>query len=138
MSEHEPRRPSLEVAENVLELNNWRRLKVDPMLDKHQAILIDGHEGQPSILAHMDRTNNKLDYNNERLKDLVWLGKAIAAMIPLAVALIGLVEGCGPVWRQKLGLPITISVPAPSKSSVQLPQKPQEAVQPMPEVPHQQ
>ena len=89
--------------------------RIEPLVDDHETVLYRGVEGSPSIVSHISATNAKLDYNNERLKDLVWLGKAIFALILAIGPLLVTIEGCAPVWRQKMGVPSSSSVPIAPK-----------------------
>ena len=123
MAEHEAlERSHADVVKNVSELNTWRKVKADPMLDRHQAVLIDGTDGSPALVAHIASTNTKLDYNNERLKDLVWLGRAMFYLMLSIGPILALIEGCAPVWRQKMGLPVTTSIPPAHSQVVRPPQ----------------
>ncbi len=122
MAEHDGQHRGVgEESKNVWELNEWRRTKADPMLDNHQKILIDGDGGKPSLLLSQGLLHGKFD-------TLIQIGKTIIALITIFGTLIGIFEIGGPWIREKLGLPVTISVPAQQKPGVQSkPDKPADA-----------
>lgn len=97
-------RTAAESYANVSELNEWRRVKVDPMLDKHQALLIDGRDGQPSVLLSQGLLHGKFD-------TLIGIGKVVVVLIGIFGTLISLFEIGGPWIRQRLGLPVSVVQP---------------------------
>jgi hypothetical protein len=113
VAEHQDEhRPCADVAKNVGELNQWRKLKVDPMLDKHQAVLIDGEGGQPSVQLSQGLLHGKFD-------TLIDIGKIIIALITVFGSLITIFELGGPWVRQKLGLPVAVAPLVPGKPGAQ-------------------
>ena len=90
--------------------------RIEPLVNDHETVLYRGVEGSPSLVSHISSTNAKLDYNNERLKDLVWIGKAIFTLILAIGPLLVTIEGCAPDWRQWIAShPKTETVNAPTK-----------------------
>ena len=107
-----------ERATNISELNEWRRSKVDPMLDEFNRILVkgDGPES-PSLPLLVALILQKFDMILETVK---WTGKAMVALAGLIVALITINGVWGPSIRSYLGLPIFyVSAPASGASSTQ-------------------
>jgi hypothetical protein len=101
-AEARPRNPE-DVAKNVSELNYWRRIKVDPLLDRHQAVLIDGENGEPSVLLSQGLLHGKFD-------TLISIGHGIVVLITVFGILMGILQVCGPWIRQKF-------VPEPTRQS---------------------
>jgi hypothetical protein len=106
-----PQRTSSEESTNVSELNEWRRIKVDPMLDNHQAILLGAGEKPGLVLSH-GLLSGKFD-------TLIQIGKVVILLIGIFGTIISAFEVAGPWLRTRLGIPITYSTPAQPDAGVQ-------------------
>jgi len=118
----EPRRTSEEDYRNISELNFWRQTKVDPMLDTHERILVTGTIEHPALVTLVAVILERID-----LMVLVVKGAAqfIKWSLGVVILLITIYGFFGPWIRQKIGLPVSISVPSESVPGVQSQQKPQ-------------
>ena len=104
-------RTAAESYANVSELNEWRRVKVDPMLDNHQRLLIDGTESQPSVVLSMGLLHGKFDTVIKIGLGVLKLGGVIVILITLFGTIISIFEIGGPWIRQRLGLPVSVVQP---------------------------
>jgi hypothetical protein len=104
-------RTAAESYTNVSELNEWRRVKVDPMLDNHQKLLIDGTASQPPIVLSMGLLHGKFDTMIKIGLGVLKLGGIIVILITLFGTIISIFEIGGPWIRQKLGLPASLIQP---------------------------
>ena len=104
MSEH-PLLPETEAK--LSELNTWRKVRVDPMLDKHEDSLTAEAKKRGELELSQGLLHGKFD-------TLIYLAKIVIALVAIFGSLLSIIDLAGPWIRQKLGLPATYlqSIPA--------------------------
>jgi hypothetical protein len=100
---------SSSIKEDVHELKRWRKEDADPKIKEFDKVLFKGEGTTPSLLVTVASIESKFN--------------TIIAMIAVIGSLLVLIQAIGPWVRQKMGMPIAITLPydAPKKS-VELPQ----------------
>ena len=118
--DNEVQRASVEdKSKNIDELNEWRRGKVDPMLDKFNKILLEGDgPDNPSLITLVALILQKFDLILDTVR---WTGKALVALAGLIVALISINTVWGPSIRHYFGLPTSYVTAPPSGVSYSQP-----------------
>ena len=109
-----------DIVRRVGSLEYWRTTKVDPMIDNHQRILIEGDgPNSPSLITFVALISNKFDMVLEVVHGAAKFIKWSLAVIIMLITIWGFF---GPLIRQFLHLPIAISLPSEPKKDVKSPQ----------------